>query len=126
MPIGSAIIQEQLTYSQFVAGFDMVFPAILSCMSIDPGEDYLIDLDSFVHETNLTFGPLSHINQVLLNNSNMISKGFCSNISQFSLEPTFPHPKLVHWVVSNYVLSTKKLISYDRSRIIVSINSQAI
>ena len=59
----------------------MVSPAILSCKSIDPGEDYLIDLDAFVHETNLTFGPLSHIKQLLLDNSNMISQGFCSNIS---------------------------------------------
>ena len=104
----------------------MAFLAILSCNSIDLKEDYLIDLDAFVHETNLTFGPLSHIKQVLLNNSNMISEGFCSNISQFSLEPTFPHQKLVQWAFSNYVLSTNQLISYDGSRIIMSINSQAV
>ena len=96
MPIESAIIQGKLTYSQLAIEFDMVSPAILSCKSIDPGEDYLIDLDAFIHETNLTFGPLNHIKQVLLNNSNMIYEGFCSNISQFSLEPTFPHPELVH------------------------------
>ena len=59
----------------------MASPTILSCKSIDPGEDYLIDLDAFVHETNLTFGPFSHIKQRLLDNSNMISEGFCSNIS---------------------------------------------
>ena len=104
----------------------MAFPAILSCKSIDPREDYLIDLDAFVHETNLTFGPLSHIKQLLLDNSNMISQGFCSNISQFSLEPTFPHPELVHWDVSNYVPSTKQIISYDGSKIIVFVNSQAV
>ena len=51
----------------------MASPAILSCKSIDPGEDYLIDLDAFVHETSLTFGPLSHIKQLLLDNSNSIS-----------------------------------------------------
>ena len=104
----------------------MAFLAILSCKSIDPGEDYLIDLDAFIHETILTFGPLSHIKQVLLNNSNMISEGFCSNISQFSLEPTFPHPELVHWVVSNYVPSTKQVISYDGSTITMSINPQEV
>ena len=59
----------------------MASPAILSCKSIDPREDYLIDLDAFVRETNLTFGPLNHIKQFLLDNSNMISQGFCSNIS---------------------------------------------
>ena len=74
----------------------MASPAILTCKSIDPGEDYLIDLDTFIHETDLPFGPLSHIKQVLLSNSNMISESFCSNISQFSLEPTFPHLELVH------------------------------
>ena len=56
----------------------------------------------------------------------MISESFCSNLSQFSLEPTFPHPQHVHWVVSNYVSSTKQVISYDGSRIIVSINSQTV
>ena len=104
----------------------MVFPAILSCKSIDPGEDYLIDLDAFVHETSLTFGPLSHIKQLLSDNSNIISQGFFPNVSQFSLEPTFPHPELVHWVVSNFVPSTKQIISYDGSKIIVSVNSQAV
>ena len=104
----------------------MASPAILTCKSIDPGEDYLIDLDAFIHETDLTFGPLSHIKQVLLSNSNMISERFCSNISQFSLERKIPHPELIHWVVSNYIPSTKQVISYDRSRIIVSINSQAV
>ena len=59
----------------------MASPIVLSSKSIDPGEDYLIDLDAFVHETNLTFGPLNHIKQFLLDNSNMISEGFCSNIS---------------------------------------------
>ena len=104
----------------------MASPAIVTCKSIDHGEDFLIDLDAFIHETNLTFGPLNQIKQVMLSNSNMISENFCSTLSQFSLEPTFPHPELVHWVVSNYVPSTKQVISYDGSRIIVSINSQTI
>lgn len=51
----------------------MASPAILTCKSIDPGDDCLIDLDAFIHETNLTFGPLSQIKQVILSNSNMIS-----------------------------------------------------
>ena len=104
----------------------MVSPAIKSCKSIDPGEDFFIDLDASIQETNLTLGPLSQIKQTMLSNSNMISESFCSTLSQFSLEPTFPHPKLVHWVVSNYVPSTKQVISYDGSRIIVSINSQIV
>ena len=69
---------------------------------------------------------MSQIKQVMLNNSNMISESFCSNLSQFSLEPTFPHPELVHWAISNYVPSTKQVISYNGSRIIVSINSQIV
>ena len=59
----------------------MESPTILTCKSIDPGEDYLIDLDAFIHETNLIFGPLSQIKQVMLNNSNMISESFCSKLS---------------------------------------------
>ena len=78
------------------AEVDMASPAILSCKSIDPREDYLIDLDAFVHETSLTFGPLYHTKQLLLDNSNIISQTFCSNVSQSSLEPTFPYPELIH------------------------------
>ena len=59
----------------------MAYPTILSCKLIDPREDYLIDLDAFVHETNLTFGPLSHTKQLLLDISNIISQSFCSNVS---------------------------------------------
>ena len=85
----------------------MASPAIKTYKSIDPREDFLIDLDAFIQETSLTLGPLSQIKQTMLSNSNMISKSFCSTLSQFSLEPTFPHLEVVHWVVSNYVPSTK-------------------
>ena len=70
--------------------------AIKTCKSIDPGEDFLIDLDVFIQETNLTLGPLSQIKQIMLSNSNMISERFCSTLSQFSLEPTFPYLELVY------------------------------
>ena len=39
----------------------MASPAIKTCKSIDPREDFLIDLDTFIQETNLTLGPLSQI-----------------------------------------------------------------
>ena len=39
----------------------MASPTIKTCKSIDPGEDFLIDLDAFIQETNLTLGPLSQI-----------------------------------------------------------------
>ena len=74
----------------------MASSAIKTYKSIDPGEDFLIDLDAFIQETNLTLRPLSQIKQVMLSNSNMISESFCSTLSQFSLQPTFPHPELVH------------------------------
>ena len=66
--------------------------AIKSCKLIDPGEDYLVDLDASIKETRFTLGSLSQIKQTILNNSDMISDSFCSSLSQFSLEPTFPHP----------------------------------
>ena len=79
----------------------MASPAIKSYKSIDPGEDFLVYLDASIQETKLTLGSLSQIKQTILNNSDMISKSFCSTLSQFSLEPTFPHPELIHWAISN-------------------------
>ena len=69
---------------------------ISSCKSIDPAEDYLIDLDVFICETTLNFGPLHHTKQLLADNSHVISQTFCSNIAQFALEPTYPYPELIH------------------------------
>ena len=50
----------------------MVSPAIKSCKSIDPGEDFLVDLDASIQETKLTLGSLSQIKQTILNNSDII------------------------------------------------------
>ena len=115
-----------LNLFQAAAEFDMASFAIQSCKSIDPAEDYLIYLDVFIRETTLNFGPLHHTKQLLADNSHIISQTFCLNISQSALEPTFPYLELIHWAISNFVPSTKQVISYDGSKIIVSINSQAI
>jgi hypothetical protein len=104
----------------------MASSAIVSCKSIDPAEDFVIDLDVFINETTLNFGPLHHTKQLLADNSHAISPSFCSNIAQFTLEPTYPYPELVHWAVSNFVPSTKQIISFDGSRIILSVNAQTV
>lgn len=59
----------------------MASPAIKFCKSVDPGEDYLVDLDASIQETNFTLGSLSQIKQTTLNNSDMISDSFCSSLS---------------------------------------------
>ena len=104
----------------------MVTSAISSCKSIDPAEDFVIDLDVFINETTLNFGPLHHTKQLLADNSYAISQSFCSNISQFALEPTYPYPELIHWAISNFIPSTKQVISYDGNRIILSVNAQTV
>ena len=104
----------------------MATSAISSCKSIDPAEDFVIDLDVFISETTLNFSPLHHTKQLLADNSHAISQSFCSNIAQFALEPTYPCPELVHWVVSNFIPSTKQVISYDGNKIILSVNSHAV
>lgn len=70
----------------------MASPAIKSSKSIDPKEDFLVDLDASIQKTNLTLRSLNQIKQTILNNSDIISESLCSTLSQFSLEPTFPHP----------------------------------
>ena len=104
----------------------MASPTTKTCKSIDPKEEHLVDLDDSIQETILTLGSLNQIKQTILNNLNIISDSFCSSLSQFTLEPTFPHPKFVHWVVHSYVPSTKQIISFNGSRIIVSINSETL
>ena len=100
--------------------------AFLSCKSLDPSEDFVIDLDTPISKTILNFGPLHHTKQLLADNAHIISPRLCSNLAQFALEPTYPYPELVHWSVSNFVPSTKQIISYDGERIILSINTQTV
>ena len=104
----------------------MATSTISSCKTIDPAEDFVIDLDVFISETTLNFGPLHHTKQLLVDNSHAISQSFCSNIAQFAVEPMYPYPELVHWAVSNFVPSTKQVISYDGGKIVLSVNSQAV
>ena len=100
--------------------------AFLSCKSLDPAEDFVIDLDMSISETTLNFGPLHHMKQLLADNSHAISPRLCSNLAQFALEPTYPYPELVHWAVSNFIPSTKQIISFDGNRILLSVNAQTV
>lgn len=88
------------------AWFVMAAPAFLSSKSLDLTEDFVIDLDTPISETDLNFGPLHHTKQLLADNSQTVSPRLYSNLSQFALEPTYPYPELVHWSVSNFVPST--------------------
>lgn len=77
----------------------MATVAIKSCKLVDPKEEFLVDLDSSIQENKLTLGSLDQIKQTILDNSNIISDSLCSSLSQFTLQPTFPYPEFVHWVV---------------------------
>lgn len=68
------------SFSAFT-GIDMASPAIKTCKSIDPKEEYLVDLDASIQETMLTLGSLNQIKQTILNNSNIIFDSFCSSLS---------------------------------------------
>ena len=100
--------------------------AFLSCKSLDPAEDFVVDLDTPISETTLNFGPLHHTKQLLADNAHTISPRLCSNLAQFALEPTYPYLELVHWSISNFVPSTKQVILYDGERIILSVNVQTV
>ena len=67
----------------------MATSSIKTCKSTDPKEEILIDLDASIE---LTLGTLSQIKQTISDNSNIISDSFCSSLSQFTIEPTFPFP----------------------------------
>ena len=74
----------------------MVDTAIKTYKSIDPNEEFLVDLDASIQENKLTLGTLDQIKQIIMDNSDIISNSLCSSLSQFTLEPSFPYPKFVH------------------------------
>lgn len=61
--------------------FVMAASAFLSCKSLDPAEDFVVDLDTPISETILNFGPLHHTKQLLADNSQTVSPRLCSNLS---------------------------------------------
>ena len=100
----------------------MASSTIKSCKLVDPKEEFLIDLDASIQENKLTLGTLDKIKQTILDNFNIISDSFYSSLSQFIFQPTFPYPEFVHWVVQNYVPSTKQILSSNGSRVILTLN----
>lgn len=100
--------------------------SIKTCKSVDPKEELLIDLDAGIKETQLTVGTLNQVKQTIMNNSNIVSHTFCSSLSQFTIEPTFPFPEFIHWEVKNYVPSTRQILSTDGTRVIATINSKSL
>lgn len=99
---------------------------IQTCKSTDSKEELLIDLDATIKEKKLTIGTLSQIKKTITDNPSIISDTFCSSLSKFTIQPTFPFPKFVHWAVKNYVPSTKFFLSTDRTRVICTINSKSL
>ena len=104
----------------------MVTSTIKTYKSVDPKEELLIDVDATIKETELTLGTLNQIKKTILDNSNIISDSLCSSLSQFTIEPTFPFPEFVHWVVENYVSSTMQILSLDGTRVIITINAETL
>lgn len=104
----------------------MASTTIKTCKSVDPNEELLVDLDASIQENRLTLGTLDQIKHIIMDNSNIISDSFCSSLSQFNFEPTFPYPEFVHWTVQNYVPSTKHVLSSDGSRVILTLNSKTL
>lgn len=104
----------------------MASTAIKTCKSVDPKEDFLVDLDASIQENRLTLGTLDQIKHIIMDNSNIISDSFCSSLSQFTLESTFPYPEFVHWTVQNYVSSTKQILSSDGSRVILNLTLETL
>ena len=66
---------------QAAAWFVMATSAFLSCKSIDPAEDFVVDLDVSISEAVLNFGPLHHTKQLLADNSQAVSPRLCSNLA---------------------------------------------
>ena len=104
----------------------MATSLIKSCKQADPKEDFLVDLDAAIRENEFTLGTLSQIKQSILDNPNIISDSFCSSLSQFVIEPTFPYPEFIHWVVQNYVVSTRQILSSNGTKVIATINPEAL
>jgi hypothetical protein len=61
--------------------FVMAASTFLSCKSLDPAEDFVIDLDTPISETVLNFGSLHHTKQLLADNFQTVSPRLYSNLS---------------------------------------------
>ena len=100
----------------------MVTSTIKSCNQAYPKEELIVDLDVAIRENEFTLGTLSQIKQTILDNLNIISDSFYSSLSQFVIEPTFPYPEFIHWVVQNYAPSTIQILSLDGTKVITTIS----
>ena len=99
---------------------------IQTCKMTYPNKEFLIDLDVSIKETQFTIGTLIQIKKIVTENPNLIFDAFFSSLSRVTIEPTFPFPEFIHWVVKNYVLSTQEIFSADGTRVLCTINSKLL
>lgn len=99
---------------------------VQTCKMTYPNEEFLIDLDATIKETKFTIGTLIQIKKTVAENPNLISDAFCSYLSQVTIEPTFPFPEFVHWVVNNYVPSTQQILFVNATQVLCAINSESL
>ena len=104
----------------------MASSAIKTCKQVDPTKEFIIDLDASIKENELTLGMLNQIKKTIMDNSNIIFDSFYSSLSQFTFELTFPYAKFIHWVVQNYVPSTRQILSSNGTKVIATINPEAL
>lgn len=80
---------------------------IKTCKHLDPKEEHVIDLDTWIFETILTLRNLIEIKNKLSQGPNLIFDSLCSSLFEVTIEPTFPFPDFIHWIVKNYVKSNR-------------------
>ena len=69
---------------------------IQSCKQLDSKEEFIVDLDTRIVETVLTYGNLTKIKIKIVENPDLISNIFYSSLFEVTIEPIFPFPDIIH------------------------------
>lgn len=96
------------------------------CKISDPDQEFIVDIDDEIHEPVLTVGCVNELKQKIEIQSLLILDQVQSFVKCYTIESTFPFPKFIHLLASNFSSAERVVINFDGSTVLCQINVHSI
>lgn len=94
--------------------------------TIEGTQDAMVDLDGNFFETQVELGLISELKSLVKVIPNVIGQFNVGLVKNYSVEPSYVFPELIHRSANNYVVKSKVLMNYNASWVVYNINVQTV
>ena len=96
------------------------------CKILDPDQETIVNIDGEFYEPIIILGHITELKKDVESQKSLIPKKALISIKRFTIEPTFPFPKFIHWSTSNFSSVKRVIMNFDGSKVLCQICSQSI